>query len=470
MLSHTKDILPVNGQTISSSNPEDDGKQIPSDVICYDPQDREKPCPICDGKGMVMLNVPVTDARYGKIVRCPNYPVEVDLDRQERLRKVGNLGAYKDKTFESFITNPFNGRYTESAVASLQMALQRAEDFVRRPHGWIVYEGTYGSGKTHLAVAIGNARLEQFGDQVLFITAPDLLDYLRTSFSPTAEASYDETFERIRNIQLLILDDLGVENPSGWAKEKLFQLLNYRYVKALPTVITTNTPLEELDPRVGSRMMQGDVVKHVKITAPDYRAMTRPDDEDRIFNKFHHYHAMTFSTFDTRSKFPNEQENLTRALETGYNYALKPQGWLYIMGAFGSGKTHLAAAIANQLHEQGKPVLFTTVPDLLDYLRITFDPKSNVSFDKRFYEIVNAPYLFLDDLRMASATIWSREKLFQILDHRYLTKMPTVITSAESVEDTTDRLATRLTDRRICYPFAMQVNSYVKRTTGKTST
>lgn len=468
-MNNTNNTPPENGRTSSNREPYytdelDDGIQIPLDLICCDPQNPDQPCPICDGKGVIMLDVPVSDNRYGKLHRCPNHPVEVDIDRQERLRRIGNLEAYQDKTFENFITNPFDGQYTHEAVTSLQLALQRAEDFVRRPHGWIVYEGTYGCGKTHLAVAIGNSRLEQFGDQVLFITAPDLLDFLRTTFSPTAEISYDESFEKIRNIKLLILDDLGVENPSGWAKEKLFQLLNYRYAKALPTVITTNTPLDELDPRISSRMMQGDVVKHIKILAPDYRALTRPDDEDKSFSKLYLYNQMRFGTFATDSIDPNEQENLNRAIEVAYRYTTAPSGWLYIMGGFGTGKTHLAASIANELHEQGKQVMFTTIPDLLDYLRLTFDPKSNVRFDKRFHEIVNVPILILDDLRLASATAWAQEKLFQIIDHRYIARMPTVITSSEAMKETDERLMTRLMDRRICYPFALKVRSYVKRT------
>lgn len=457
-----------NGQTSSNRDefyPDDlsDGIQTPLDLICRDPNNADAPCPICGGKGVIILDVPVTDLRYGKLRRCPNHPVTSDVGHQERLRRIGNLDAYKDKTFENFVINPFDGGYTHEAVTSLKLALQRAEDFVRSPDGWIVYEGTYGCGKTHLAVAIGNARLEQYGDQVLFITAPDLLDYLRTTYSPNAEISYDESFDRIRNVPLLILDDLGVENPSGWAKEKLFQLLNSRYVKSLPTVITTNTPLDELDPRISSRMMQGDVVKHIKIHAPDFRALTRPDDEDKSFSKLHFYRNMRFQTFSTESAFPEEESNLNRAIEVAYSYATEPKGWLYIMGDFGSGKTHLAASIANELHEQGKQVMFTTVPDLLDYLRLTFDPKTNVRFDKRFHEIVNVPILILDDLRLASATAWAQEKLFQMIDHRYVAKMPTVITSSETMESTDPRLATRLMDRRICFPFAFKARSYVKR-------
>ena len=413
-----------------------------------------------------MWDVPLDDPRYGKLQRCPNHPVDADTGLHERLRRLGNLEAYKDKTFENFQIDPFHGQLTketQDAVSSLTIALSRAEDFVREPQGWLVYEGAYGCGKTHLAVAIANARLEQFGDRVLFMTAPDLLDFLRTTFNPNAEVSYSEAFEQICDAPLLVLDDLGVENPSGWAKEKLFQLLNYRHAKALPTVITTNTPLDELDPRISSRMMEGNVVKHIPIKARDYRKQTPRDDEDRYFSNLPLYHHMRFSTFSTDSRLLEEVANLKKALEFAQAWAADPVGWLYIAGDFGSGKTHLAAAIANDLHDRGQEALFITVPNFLDYLRRSFNPESRVRFDKRFDKIMKASILILDDLRLAGATAWAQEKLFQIIDYRYVTRLPTVITSSEIVDNIDDRFQTRMIDRRVCYPLNMKVPSYAKR-------
>lgn len=441
-----------------------EGIQIPMEIICHDPQNRDAPCPICDGKGVIMWDVPLEDPRYGQLQRCPNHPIDTDTGLQERLRRLGNLEAYKDKTFENFVTNLSRGKLTDGVVESLGIALQRAEDFAREPRGWIVYEGPYGCGKTHLAVAIANARLEQFGDRVLFITAPDLLDFLRTTFNSDAEVSYSEAFEQICNVSLLILDDLGVENPSGWAKEKLFQLLNYRYVNKLPTVITTNTALDELDPRISSRMMEKGVVAHLQIKAPDYRKGIRDNDDDQDFFNLHLYENMRFDTFLTDSLLPEEVSDLKNALKYAQGWAANPEvGWLYIAGDFGTGKTHLAAAIANDLHERGQEALFITVPNFLDYLRRSFNPESRVRFDKRFHKIRNATILILDDLRLADATVWAREKLFQIIDYRYVTRRPTVITSSEMIKDIDERFRTRLMDRRICYPLDMKVPSYYKR-------
>ena len=152
---------------------------------------------ICGGLGMVRYDVPVGDPRWGKMFRCPNFPVERDTERQSRLRELSNLGALSDKRFEDFLVN-LPG-YTPAERDSLSHALDRAQEFADNPAGkWLLLEGTYGSGKTHLAAAIGNARLTH-GEFVLFVTTPDLLDHLRVSYTDDAEAGYDETFERIRS-------------------------------------------------------------------------------------------------------------------------------------------------------------------------------------------------------------------------------------------------------------------------------
>lgn len=439
----------------------------PYDFVCFDPANRDLPCPLCDGKGVITLDVPVADPRFGRFQRCPNHPIEDDREMHERLRRFGNLEGYRDKTFDNFRVDHLGGSYTPNNVTSLFNAKSVAEGFAQDPIGWIVYEGPYGCGKTHLAVAIANARLELYGEQVVFITAPDLLDILRATFGPESEASFDAYFERIRNVPLLVLDDLGVENPSGWAKEKLFQLLNFRHVNRLPTVVTTNTPFDDLDPRISSRMMQGEIVKHIKITAPDYRRVARTQSLEMRFNDLRLYHHMRFETFTTDSLESDETANLKTALGMARKWAENPRGWLCFLGDYGAGKTHLAASIANDLNERGKDVMFTTAPDLLDYLRQAFDPQSRSRFDKRFQDILSIPILILDDLSMAGATSWSQEKLFQIIDYRYLSRKPTVFTTPETkqtMEEDAPRLATRLFDRRLCEWFDLvRVRSYVKR-------
>ncbi len=223
---------------------------LPSDV-----------CPICHGAGYVRLDVPLGDPSFGQAVRCQCKERQIaDRDRGT-LRRLSNLDPFRDKTFEKF------DAATPGVREAFDVALHYAED----PMGWLVFGGGYGAGKTHLAAAIANA-CEQAGVPVIFAIVPDLLDHLRAAFAPNSETTYDALFDKIREVQLLVLDDLGAENSTAWATEKLFQLINYRYNYRMPTVITTNHRLlSHMDERIRSRLSDLGLVRHVVVEAPDYR-------------------------------------------------------------------------------------------------------------------------------------------------------------------------------------------------------
>ncbi len=149
------------------------------------------------------------------------------------------------------------------------------------PQGWLVLLGGYGCGKTHLAAAIANQVVDR-GQPVLFVVVPDLLDHLRATFGPNSPVSYDQRFDEVRNAPLLILDDLGTQSSTPWAQEKLFQILNYRYNARLPTVITSNHTLEEIDLRIRSRMVDPDLAMLVTIQAPDFRLSGVGQDQSEL--------------------------------------------------------------------------------------------------------------------------------------------------------------------------------------------
>ena len=111
----------------------------------------------------------------------------------------------------------------------------------------------------------------------------------------------------------------------------------------------------------------------------------------------------------------------------------------------GSGKTHLAAAIANDRISAGEPVLFMVVPDLLDHLRASYEPDDDdIGFDQLFDQVRNTPLLILDDIDTGAGTAWAREKLLQVVNHRYNASLPTVFTTTTRPQQLDERLATRL--------------------------
>jgi DNA replication protein DnaC len=369
------------------------------------------------------------------------------------------LEALAEKRFDTF--NPDGIGLPEHDQTNLRNSFESVVAYAENPFGWLVLRGGYGAGKTHLAAAVANRRLE-LGYEAVFVSVPDLLDHLRATYRSELDETYNSRFEQVRNTPLLVLDDLGVESPTSWAVEKLYQIFNHRYNARLPTVVTTNHELEELEHRLRSRLSDPDLPSQViTITARDFRegAGIGGGSDLSSLGLFGDKRFDTFNVYKQGLR-ADEAENLVRAYEATVEYAEQPEGWLALVGSHGVGKTHLAAAIANARQNQGEVVLFVTVPDLLDHLRATYAPDSPVSYDKRLSEIRSAALLVLDDLGMESATPWAREKLYQVLNHRYNARMPTVITSLNAIEEMDRMLSIRLLDKERCKIVALVVPPY----------
>ncbi len=415
-------------------------------------------CPFCHGQKFVVLDVPVGHPNFGRAMPCRCQQADLALRRQADLTQVSNLSQLRHMTFETFL--PDGVSLNDDQRYNLRRAFDKARLYAEHPEGWLVLTGTYGCGKTHLAVAIAQAVLRR-GEAALFVVVPDLLDHLRAAFGPSSETSFDERFETVRQSPLLILDDFGAQSATPWAKEKLFQLLNHRYMAHLPTVITTNLRLTEIEPRLRSRLGDPDISTVVPITAADFRSSG--DSSTQELSTLALHADQTFENFDLRREELNEEaaKSLAHAKALAAGFTLDPRGWLVLTGPYGSGKTHLAAAIANRrLQEQHERTMFVVVPDLLDYLRAAFSPNSGASLDARFEEVRRAPLLILDDLGTESATPWAREKLFQLLNYRYAARLPTVITSSTPVEELDPRLASRMLDTTRCVVVSVLAPSY----------
>ncbi len=219
-------------------------------------------CEKCQDRGFLRYDVPVDHPSFGQVYQCDCRLRDIAHDRLEKLRKLSNLNAFSESSFDDF----------DPGVSGTQQAFEEALNFAADPtQRWLVLSGPVGVGKTHLAVAIAQYAIEQNSMAAYFAAVPDLMDHLRSSFAPASEEGYDERFEEIRTAQLLVLDDLGTENATPWAQEKLYQIINHRYVERLPTVITTNVEMRKIDDRISSRMLDHRLATVVEIDAQDYR-------------------------------------------------------------------------------------------------------------------------------------------------------------------------------------------------------
>ncbi len=423
-------------------------------------------CPICGGLGVVSADVPVGHPDFGKAFPCICQADKLKTRKAAQLRALSNLDAYGDKTFYTFeidyslldpdelhlcqiFPNASDAQNLgEPYRRQIKIAAELAFQYAQEPVGWLLLQGGYGTGKTHLALAIANYRLDQ-GDAVLFITVPDLLDHLRAAFGPSSEIAYDERFEQLRNAPLLILDDLGAESQTPWALEKLYQLFGYRHARRLPTVITTNQELNNLDARIRSRLTDRSLTRQILLHVPDRRsAVTTWQDLD--LSDLGRYRDMRFDTFSLREDEGLTISDLKRlewAFQTARLYVERDnlRGWLVLTGEPGSGKTHLAAAIAHECKQHGYRTLFVTASDLIDHIKVKFSPGSMVAYDKRAEEIRRAEVLILDNLTIdRSLPVWVRDKLFDLLLYRFDYDLPTVITTFQPLDEMDVRLRSRV--------------------------
>jgi DNA replication protein DnaC len=413
-------------------------------------------CPVCRGAGFVNPRLPSGEPDYSRVVPCACIRRESGPDRRLRLLTYSNLGALTRLTFDNL--DP-QGRSGHPRSRELFAAASRAaREFAAATRGWLVVSGPSGSGKTHIAVAITNERVRH-GEPALYITVPDLLDRLRAGFNPDAESAYDESLENLKNAPLLVLDDLGVQSGTPWAREKLDQLLTFRFNNELPTVIVTAVPLGEMEDRLRTRLTDPRLARVFEL------GEVVPVSEYAWGPEFELQKQQTFANFDRRPELSGEEQaNLDWALDAAMNFAKEPDGWLLFLGETGCGKTHLAAAIVNYRFEAGQPALFVVVPEFLDHLRSTFSPDSKVSYDTLFESVKGAPLLVLDDFGEVSATPWAREKLYQVLNYRYNGRLPTVITTRFSLDEIVEQfdrsVSSRLADKNISMVFNIIVPDY----------
>lgn len=136
-------------------------------------------------------------------------------------------------------------------------AFDRCVDVAEREAWSAFLTGSYGNGKTHLAIAA----MHDFGLQKSFFwKVPDYLQWLKTMAFDRGFGIDDLTRSYLTGDFLLVFDDYGVHNATEWADEQLYRVLDARSDAQLPTIITSNVPPQKLDARILSRYAAGLIV------------------------------------------------------------------------------------------------------------------------------------------------------------------------------------------------------------------
>ena len=192
----------------------------------------------CDGDGIIYPNFVEGHNDYGRIFSC--VCIDEKIDKRDTLMRISRLMDIKGKRLVDFEPNWNIG----------------TQDALRLAQGWaagtgntfLTLYGTTGVGKRHLATGCALLLIERY-QPIIFYKSADLVRDLQGKINTNL---LDSTLHEIKNIENLIIDDLGREYSTEWTLSILHEIIDYRYSNDLRTLITTNHSLDELKVIVGN--------------------------------------------------------------------------------------------------------------------------------------------------------------------------------------------------------------------------
>ena len=411
--------------------------------------------------GYLRADLPVGHPDFGRLQVCDCRHGQVSQQVRQRLFELSHLDELSHLTFENFEPRGHVGLLPRQAD-SARIAYNQAQQFAQHLEGWLVLQGGYGCGKTHLAAAIANFAVGM-GVPTLFITVPDLLD--------TPALRLQRPGSHLRGAlradppaPLLVLDDFGTQNATRLGAGKAVpdhQLPLYQPPAAggddQPERCVISRSASARACRTRSWSPACASWRPITATPPGILATRRLSSLDLLHNR-------TFASFELRKNEKleaDELRSLEKASQAAREFAENPHGWLVHHGLLcrrqdAPGRRHRpyyrSELAIHPCSWRARACSTTCAPPST--------PTATSRWTAASRRCARRPLLILDDLGTQSSSPWVKEKLYQLFNYRYNAELPTVITTAESLEEMDPRLRSRMLDKRLCQIYAITAPSY----------
>lgn len=211
-------------------------------------------CPTCGeptGKIVRMLGENYIVPRMCKCRRKAfeeNERISKAREKQTRLKQIFNNSLmtkeFKKFTFENWDHTLGNERMYELGIKYVKSFKEKV---LKENIGLLIY-GNPGNGKTFLSGCIANALMKQF-IPVVCVSAIGILERIKSSFGSYGDEGVQNILNCLDNADLVIIDDMGVENNTHWSRATMYQILDSRYRKKKPLMITSNLTMQQFKKR-----------------------------------------------------------------------------------------------------------------------------------------------------------------------------------------------------------------------------
>lgn len=160
-----------------------------------------------------------------------------------------DLSLYKDRQSKQII---------EGAIEIVHMWFDMLDDMKQRGLGLYLFSDTKGSGKTRMAASIANELMLEHNMQVKFSTAARILTEIRDTYNKESTHTESKLLDDLANSSVLVIDDFGTEKVTDWANEKVYEIINDRYVAKKITIFTSNICVKDLqyNARIKNRVQE----------------------------------------------------------------------------------------------------------------------------------------------------------------------------------------------------------------------
>jgi DNA replication protein DnaC len=186
------------------------------------------------------------------------------------LKLSGVDGLFRSKRLEDLKTTPTLQKECEKFV-------QNWQEMRKNGYGFFFW-GNVGAGKTHTSTALANELMEKQLVEVLFLNMPETVTRVKKTFDAEIKTADAKLFDRMKEVELLVIDDLGVEKYSDWLSDQIYQIIDHRWKNQKPMIITSNQSLNDLGkfykPQVASRIW--GCCKSIKFVDKDRRKPIKP--------------------------------------------------------------------------------------------------------------------------------------------------------------------------------------------------